>query len=134
MSNNRQEPVNYARLRIIQLIALSDAAAAFFLMLYFLKQLPPTDWVLVLIAFALASILFGAIFYFGCLLAVPQMKQYVLDDRTVIRGSSVDMVTDIAQTNDPRLNRWIGTYSFARSLFGLGIVPVVLLVGLYFFA
>lgn len=126
--------VDYSRLRLVQLIAASEAATVFLVAMYFMGQFPPSDWVVCLIAFALASIAYGAAFYFGCLILVPQMKEYIIRDRTVIRGESVDMETDVLETSDARLNKWIEHYSFSRNLFGMGILPVLLLAGLYVFA
>jgi hypothetical protein len=39
-----------------------------------------------------------------------------------------------AESGDPEIDKWIGTYAFTRNLFGMSLVPFLILVALYFFA
>lgn len=134
MSDHRSTNVDFGKLRMIQIAALLEGATVFVVVLFLFNQLPPSDWVIGLMAFALAGIFYGAAFYFGCLLLVPKLNDYIIGDRTVIKGSDVTMETDLQETENPELNKWINSYAFARNLFGMGILPVVLLIGLYLFA
>ncbi len=88
----------------------------------------------VALSIAFAGATFGAVFYFGALLLEGSLQKYILDDETVIKGDNVEMVTHTASSGDPRIDQWIGTYAFARNLFGMSIVPILILAGLFFFA
>jgi hypothetical protein len=73
-------------------------------------------------------------FYFGALLLEGSLQKYILSDDTVIKGDNVEMVTTTAESGDPEIDKWIGTYAFTRNLFGMSLVPILILIGLYFFA
>ena len=125
--------LNFVRLRAIQ---VSAVLAGFFvfcesgcLMGVFRKPQVAN----MVLAFAFASATFGALFYFGALLIEGSLQKYILSDETVIRGDDVKMVTHTASSGDPRIDKWIGRDAFARNLFGMSIVPILILAGLYFF-
>jgi hypothetical protein len=88
----------------------------------------------IVVAVAFASISFSGLFYFGALLLEGSLQKYILSDDTVIKGGDVDMVTTTAESGDPEIDKWIGTYAFTRNLFEMSLVPILILIGLYFFA
>jgi hypothetical protein len=124
---------NFARLRAIQIAAVSAAfvvlAGSAFLMGVFRD--PEIATFVLAVAFAGAT--FGAVFYFGALLLEGSLQKYILSDETVIKGDNVEMVTKTASSGDAQIDRWIGTYAFARNLFGMSIVPILILAGLFLF-
>jgi hypothetical protein len=124
---------NFARLRAIQIVAVSAAfvvlAGSAFLMGVFRD--PEIATLVLAVAFAGAT--FGAVFYFGALLLEGSLQKYILSDETVIKGDNVEMVTKTASSGDAQIDRWIGTYAFARNLFGMSIVPILILAGLFLF-
>jgi hypothetical protein len=104
-------------------------AAAGFLMGVFRKPEVAT----VVLAFAFAGAAFGGVFYFGALLLEGSLQKYILRDETVIKGDDVKMVTHIASSGDPVIDKWIGTYAFARNLFGMSVIPILILAALFYF-
>ena len=85
------------------------------------------------LAFAFASITFSALFYFGALLTEGSLQKYILRDETVIKGDNVEMVTHTRPAADAETERWVGTYVFTRNLFGMSVIPLLILGYFYFF-
>jgi hypothetical protein len=124
---------NFVRLRAIQVSAVLAGALVFaaagFLMGVFRKPEVAT----VVLAFAFAGAAFGGVFYFGALLLEGSLQKYILRDETVIKGDDVKMVTHTASSGDPLIDKWIGTYAFARNLFGMSVIPILILAALFYF-
>lgn len=125
---------NFARLRMLQIVALVAGAIVLFASLLLMGQFREQELAPIVMSFAFASITFSALFYFGALLLEGSLQKYILSDETVIKGDNVEMVTHTEKTGDPEIDKWIGTYAFTRNLFGMSVVPVLILLGLYFFA
>ena len=85
------------------------------------------------ITVAFGSITSSAVFYFGALLTEGSLQQYIDGDETEIRGESVELVTHTHTSGDPRIDGWVRAYVFARNLFGMSLIPLLILGGLYFF-
>ena len=56
-----------------------------------------------------------------------------MSDETVIRGESADMETSTRSSGDAEVDRWIASFVFARNLFGMALVPILILSWLFFF-
>ncbi|RAN40547.1 hypothetical protein [Hyphomonas sp. GM-8P] len=125
---------DFKRLRLIQIVAVIVGAIVLFGALWLMGQFRKPELAPIVMAFAFASISFSGLFYFGALLLEGSLQKYILSDDTVIKGGNVDMVTTTAESGDPEIDKWIGTYAFTRNLFGLSLVPILILIGLYFFA
>jgi len=124
---------NYGRLRTVQMAAVGDGMLAFGISYYLINGFTGFDLVPALISLALAGAVYGAIFYFGCLIFAPDLKDYIVSDDTKISGSNVEMVTTTRESGDAELDRWIASFVFARNLFGMAIIPILILGWLYFF-
>lgn len=129
----RSQP-NYARLRALQIIALIAGAGVLALSLWKMGQFTKPELAPLVMSFAFAGITFSGMFYFGALLFEGSLQKYIISDETVIKGDSVEMVTKTEETGDPRLDKWIGTYAFTRNLFGMSVIPLLLLGGLFVFS
>ena len=125
---------NYARLRMLQIVAVIMGAGVFGGSMAMMGQFERLELAPVVMSFAFGAITFSGLFYFGALLLEGSLQRYIISDETVIRGDNVEMVTHTEKTEDARLNRWIGTYAFARNMFGMSVIPLLLLVGIWFFA
>lgn len=125
---------NFGRLRLIQVTALLAGAIVFVISLGLMGQFRKPEVAPIVMAFAFASISFSGLFYFGALLLEGSLQKYILSDDTVIKGDNVEMVTTTTESGDPEIDKWIGTYAFTRNLFGMSLVPVLILIGLYFLA
>jgi hypothetical protein len=84
--------------------------------------------------FAFAGITFSGLFYFGALLTEGSVQKYIVSDDTIIKGERVEMVLTTASSGDPEIDKWIGTCTFTRNLFGMSIIPLLILGGLCLFA
>ncbi len=134
MADRQGAKPNFRRLRRIQVAALIAGAGVLVLSLWLMGQFRKPDIAPIVMAFAFASITFSGLFYFGALLLEGSLQKYILLDDTVIKGDNVEMVTRMAKSGDPEIDRWIGTYAFTRNLFGMSLIPVLILIGLYFLA
>ena len=134
MAENTDTKPNFGRLRLIQIGALLVGAGVLVLSLWLMGQFRKPELAPIVMAFAFASISFSGLFYFGALLLEGSLQKYILSDETVIKGDNVEMVTKTASSGDPEIDKWIGTYAFTRNLFGMSLVPVLILIGLYFLA
>ena len=117
-----QKP-DFKRLRLLQVAALVAAATVFFFSLWAMGQFRRPELAPFIMSFAFGGIMFSGLFYFGA-----------FSDDTVIKGERVEMVTTTASSGDPEIDKWIGTYAFTRNLFGMSVIPLLILGGLYFFA
>ena len=134
MADNTDTKPNFGRLRLIQIGALLVGAGVLVLSLWLMGLFRKPELAPIVMAFAFASIGFSGLFYFGALLLEGSLQKYILSDETVIKGDNVEMVTKTASSGDPEIDKWIGTYAFTRNLFGMSLVPVLILIGLYFLA
>lgn len=122
---------NFRTLRIVQIVAVTDAILVSLLALFLMGQFSDPELVPLIICAASAGIVFSAIFYFGCLIFEPSLLEYIKEDRTVIKGESVEMVTDTHTSGDARIDEWVNRFVFARNLFGMSVIPLLILGGLY---
>ncbi len=127
MTTVRPSRPDLARLRHIQVTAVIVGAIVLGLSLYLMGQFSQPELAPIIIAVALTGIGFSAVFYFGCLLFEGSLQKYIVSDETEIKGSNVDMVTTTAESGDSEIDEWVGRYVFARNLFGLSVIPLVLL-------
>ncbi|HPF23085.1 MAG TPA: hypothetical protein PK417_06390 [Hyphomonas sp.] len=134
MADNTDTKPDFRRLRLIQIGALLVGAGVLVVSLWLMGQFRKPELAPLVMAFAFASISFSGLFYFGALLLEGSLQKYILSDETVIKGDNVEMVTKTASSGDPQIDKWIGTYAFTRNLFGMSLVPVLILIGLYFLA
>lgn len=133
MTETEQKEPDFTRLRNLHNAALGGGFAAFILSMRLAGQFQKPELVPVVICFALAAFIYGGIFYLGCLFFEGSLQKYIVSDDTVIKGQTVEMVTTTEDSGDAEINKWIDRYAFARNTFGMAILPIVLLGGLYFF-
>lgn len=134
MTDSSDQGPDFRRLRLLQIAALIVGAGVLTLSLWLMGQFRKPEVAPIVMAFAFASISFSGLFYFGALLLEGSLQKYILSDDTVIKGDNVGMVTRTAKSGDPEIDKWIGTYAFTRNVFGMSLVPILILIGLYFFA
>ncbi|WP_273184838.1 hypothetical protein [Hyphomonas adhaerens] len=134
MADRQGSKPNFRRLRRIQVAALIVGAGVLVVSLWLMGQFRKPEVAPIVMAIAFASIAFSGLFYFGALLLEGSLQKYILSDDTVIKGDTVEMVTTTTESGDPEIDKWIGTYAFTRNLFGMSLVPVLILIGLYFLA
>ena len=134
MADKQDSGPDFRRLRLIRIAALIAGAIVFVLSMWLMGQFRKPELAPFVMAFAFGCITFSGLFYFGALLLEGSLQKYILSDDTVIKGDNVEMVTKTASSGDPEIDKWIGTYAFTRNLFGMSLVPIIILIGLYFLA
>ena len=132
--DDQAHTIEFAKLRRIMWLAVIVGAGVLVFSLWQLGQFSKFEIGWAVMAFAFAAIAWSAVFYFGCLIVAGSLTSYILSDDTEIKGDNVEMVTKTRSSGDPRLDAWIEKFVFARNTFGLSILPLVLLLGVYFFA
>ena len=125
------KPVNFGRLRTLMLAAVIMGAAVLLLSLWMLGQFNEFEIGWAVMAAAFGAIAWSAVFYFGCLILEGSLTGYILSDETEIKGERVEMVTKTRSSGDTRLDGWISQFVFARNTFGMAVIPLLILAGLY---
>lgn len=133
MSDTKPDGPNYRHLRLIRLVAISDGLLACALAYFLMTGFNEYDWLMAVISFVVGATVHGAVVYSGCMIFAPDLAGYVVSDDTKIGGSNVEMVTTVRDSGDERIDAWVRYYVNARNLFGMSILPLVLLAGLFWF-
>ena len=128
----QDQKIDFGALRTLMMASVLAGAAVFVLTLWQLDQFKAFDLGWSVLAFAFGVIIWSAVFYFGCLIMAGSLTSYIERDDTKIKGDTVEMVTKTRSSGDARLDAWVGRFVFARNTFGLSVLPVLILVGLYF--
>ncbi|MEM7766401.1 MAG: hypothetical protein AAF253_02810 [Pseudomonadota bacterium] len=95
--------------------------------------IPDVEFVPAIIAAATGGCGFGGVFFLGVNLVGVRFESRVRDE-TRVSGANVDHITHVAETGDRETDRWLSRYVFARSLFGGLLIPLLLFVGVFWFA
>jgi len=127
----QDKTVDFGRLRSLMLTAVIAGAAVLVVSLWQLGQFQAFEIGWSVMAFAFGAIAWAAVFYFGCLIVEGSLTSYIISDDTEIKGQNVEMVTKTRSSGDARLDAWIEKFVFARNTFGLGVIPLLILGGLF---
>lgn len=120
-------------IRTLWNISLGLGGIIFIVGLAMSNQFSRPELVPIVIIFALASAAFGGTFFIGCQFITPKLSTYIVGDKTTVEGPIVKTVTELSSSGDPEIDRWVKRYAFARNLFGMSILPLLILVGLFLF-
>ncbi len=126
-----EKSVDFGKLRSLMLLAVTVGAAVLIVSLWQLGQFQTFEIGWTVMAVAFGAIAWAAVFYFGCLIAEGSLTSYIVSDDTEIKGQNVEMVTKTRSSGDPRLDAWIEKFVFARNTFGLAVIPLLILGGLF---
>ena len=124
---------DFRLLKLLRFIAVSDASLIAGISYFVMTGFRGLELAPLVLSLSFAGFFYGLTFYFGCLILAPNLKDYIVSDDTVIRGDSVDMDTTTRASGDPEADKWIAAFVFARNLFGMALVPMALLGGLFLF-
>ncbi|PHR58346.1 MAG: hypothetical protein COA47_10735 [Robiginitomaculum sp.] len=125
---------NFEMLKKIWASSLVVGALVFAGGIVYWRQVLQPDLVTIVILFAVSAIVFSALFFFLCRIVTPGLADSVVDEETKVEGPTVKMITTIAASGDAQLDRWVKRYVFTRNLFGMAVIPLLLLGGLFLFA
>ncbi len=129
-----EKQINFHRLKTAWIMALGAGALTFVGAAWHWGQIAKPELVPLVIIFASASLVFSAVFFLACRIIAPGLGALIREDETRVEGATVKMVTHIEETGDAPLDQWVKRYVFARNMFGLAIVPLIVLAGLFLFA
>lgn len=126
---------NPKRLRAIvagaSLIALIWGAV-FYLQI---RQDADMNWIWWLMIGTLTMMMYGTAFYFGVLMFENTLEKYIVsDDITPKRDGYLEIETETRPAESKSLDVWVSHYVFARRMFGVGLLPMIACVYLFFFA
>jgi len=124
---------DFRLLKILQFTAVIDGGVIFAISYFLMTGFAGFELVPAIMSLTFAGFFYGATFYFGTLLLVPDLKDYIVSDDTKIKGQTVEMETTTRASGDPETDRWVASFVFARNLFGMSLVPILILGWLYFF-
>lgn len=130
---DRDDKPDFEKLRALRWLALAVGAGVFGASGWLMSIFTRPEVATCALAFAFGGIAFSAVFYFGALLTEGSLQKYLIRDETVIKGDNVEMVTHTRRADDPETERWVGTYVFTRNLFGMSVIPLLILGYFYFF-
>ena len=127
-----RKPVDFGKLRTLMLVSVLVGSGVLVLSLWQLGQFQDFEIGWTVMAVAFGAIAWSAVFYFGCLAIAGSMTDYIVSDDTEIRGDNVEMVTKTRTSGDDRLDAWVEKFVFARNTFGLSVIPLLILAGVFF--
>ncbi|MEM7329521.1 MAG: hypothetical protein AAF437_12330 [Pseudomonadota bacterium] len=91
-------------------------------------------WVGWLIIVMLALISYSIAFYFGHRFFEGSLDQYIVSDTFKKKHDWIDLETETRDSGDAGIDRWVAHYKFIRTLFAMGLLPLLACVYLFFFA
>ncbi len=124
-----------ARLRLLWIISLVSAVAAFGLSLLWLAspQGPGLDWIWGIAAFGAAALVYNIVFFVLCSIFAAGLSKLVEDD-TEVHGDTVTHVVRHSETGDATSDFYIGAYATARAITATFIVSAIMVtIALTFF-
>ncbi len=125
--------LNIQNLNLGWRISLGLGFVSFLSGLIVLKQFTSPDLVTIVIIFAISAIIFSFVFFVWCLIFAQELGSFVQSDETEVKGTTVNMVTTISESGDANIDRWVQRYVFTRNMFGLSVIPLLILAGLVLF-
>lgn len=91
-------------------------------------------WVGWLIIAMLAIITYSISFYFGHRYLEDSLDQYIVSDTFKKKHDWIDLETESRESDDARVDGWVAHYKFIRTMFAMGLLPLIACVYLFWFA
>lgn len=129
------KPPNRARLWTIALGSLVIGSLAGFI---FYAQITrdgyEIGWVFWLIILMLSVIIYSITFYFGHRFLEDSLDQYIVSDTFSKKHDWIDLETETRESGDTGIDGWVAHYKFIRTMFAMGLLPVLACIYLFWFA
>ena len=90
-------------------------------------------WVGWLIIVMLGLIAYSISFYFAHRYFENSLDQYIVSDTFKRKNDWIDLETESRESGDARIDGWVAHYKFIRTLFAMGLLPLIACVYLFFF-
>ncbi len=91
-------------------------------------------WVGWLIIVMLGIISYSISFYFGHRFFEGSLDQYIVSDTFRKKHDWIDLETETRESGDAKIDGWVAHYKFIRTMFAMGLLPLIACIYLFFFA
>ncbi|MCR9268499.1 MAG: hypothetical protein ACX94B_03770 [Henriciella sp.] len=91
-------------------------------------------WVGWLIILMLGIISYSISFYFGHRFFEGTLDQYIVSDTFKKKHDWIDLETETRESGDTKIDGWVAHYKFIRTMFAMGLLPLIACIYLFFFA
>ena len=91
-------------------------------------------WVGWLIIVMLGIISYSISFYFGHRFFENSLDQYIVSDTFKRKHDWIDLETETRESGDAKVDGWVAHYKFIRTMFAMGLLPLIACIYLFFFA
>lgn len=91
-------------------------------------------WVGWLIVIMLGIISYSISFYFGHRFFDGSLDQYIVSDTFKRKHDWIDLETETRESGDVNVDGWVAHYKFIRTMFAMGLLPLIACIYLFFFA
>ena len=91
-------------------------------------------WVGWLIIVMLAIISYSISFYFGHRFFEGSLDQFIVSDTFGRKHDWIDLETETRESGDEKVDAWVAHYKFIRTMFAMGLLPLIACIYLFFFA
>lgn len=93
-----------------------------------------TGWVGWLMIGMLAIIAYSISFYFAHRFFEDSLDQYIVSDTFKRKHDWIDLETETRESGDAKIDGWVAHYKFIRTMFAMGLLPLIAFVYLFFFS
>ena len=91
-------------------------------------------WFGYFISFMMGLIVYSISFYFGHRYFEDSLDQYIVSDTFGRKHGYLDLETETRDSGDTSIDGWVAHYKFIRTMFAMGLLPLIACIYLFFFA
>lgn len=91
-------------------------------------------WVGWLIIVMLTIISYSISFYFGHRYLEDSLDQFIVSDTFKKKHDWIDLETESRESGDAKVDGWVAHYKFIRTMFAMGLLPLIACIYLFWFA
>lgn len=91
-------------------------------------------WVGWLVIVMLGLITYSISFYFGHRFFEDSLDQYIVSGTFKRKHDWIDLETETRESGDVKVDGWVAHYKFIRTMFAMGLLPLIACIYLFFFA
>lgn len=130
---HRPKTPNQRRLWMLVLAAFVIGAGTSFA--FWVQLVPGGDlgWGGWLIVAMLGLIAYAISFYFGHRFFEDSLDQYIVSDTFKKKHDWIDLETETRGSGDAGIDGWVAHYKFIRTVFAMGLLPLLASIYLFFF-
>ena len=133
MSEGQKSPrtSNLWRIALVSAVIGLGTGAAFWNQIESGGGMGWVGWVIIVM---LALITYSIVFYFGHRYFEDSLDQYIVSDTFSKKHDWIDLETETRESGDKKIDGWVAHYKFIRTLFAMGLLPLIACIYLFWFA